>query len=106
VPYRRSYLLESPPGCGKSSFISALAGRLNFDICFLSLSDKNLTDRSLSHALRNTPPDSLILLEDLDAAFPDRTKKKKKRRDDNDLMLNENPYSLTLSGLLNALDGL
>ncbi|KAL7672312.1 hypothetical protein ACOME3_007201 [Neoechinorhynchus agilis] len=28
VPYRRGYLLHGPPGCGKSSFIYALAGTL------------------------------------------------------------------------------
>lgn len=27
IPYRRGYLLYGPPGCGKSSFINALAGR-------------------------------------------------------------------------------
>jgi len=26
IPYRRGYLLYGPPGCGKSSFITALAG--------------------------------------------------------------------------------
>ena len=28
IPYRRGYLLHGPPGCGKSSFITALAGVL------------------------------------------------------------------------------
>ena len=27
IPYRRGYLLYGPPGCGKSSYINALAGR-------------------------------------------------------------------------------
>lgn len=27
IPYRRGYLLYGPPGCGKSSFITALAGQ-------------------------------------------------------------------------------
>ncbi|VEL20081.1 unnamed protein product [Protopolystoma xenopodis] len=28
IPYRRGYLLHGPPGCGKSSFITALAGNV------------------------------------------------------------------------------
>lgn len=28
IPYRRGYLLYGPPGCGKSSFITALAGNI------------------------------------------------------------------------------
>lgn len=63
-----------------------------------------MDDRRLALAVRNTPPRSLILLEDLDAAFPDRTKQRKADKE------KESPYShgygLTLSGLLNALDGL
>lgn len=33
LPYRRGYLLYGPPGCGKSSFIFALAGHLGLNIC-------------------------------------------------------------------------
>lgn len=29
IPYRRGYLLHGPPGCGKSSFIMALAGKIH-----------------------------------------------------------------------------
>lgn len=40
IPYRRGYLLYGPPGCGKSSYITALAGNfmyilLLFDFFFL-----------------------------------------------------------------------
>lgn len=32
IPYRRGYLLYGPPGCGKSSYIMALAGKQNSTI--------------------------------------------------------------------------
>jgi hypothetical protein len=41
-----------------------------------------------------------VLLEDLDAAFPDRTKASR------EVLKKTKNKSLTLSGLLNALDGL
>ena len=37
IPYRRGYLLHGAPGSGKTSFITALAGELGFDICVLNL---------------------------------------------------------------------
>ena len=93
IPYRRGYLLHGPPGCGKSSFVAALAGELGYDICILNLSDAGLTDDRLSHALSTTPPQSLVLLEDVDAAFVQRDAKDRRAS------------HVTFSGLLNALDG-
>lgn len=52
IPYRRGYLLHGPPGCGKSSFITALAGELEFGICLLNLSERGLTDDRLNHLLK------------------------------------------------------
>ena len=34
IPYRRGYLLHGPPGCGKSSYITALAGETTNDCAF------------------------------------------------------------------------
>ncbi|NXA83437.1 BCS1 protein, partial [Thryothorus ludovicianus] len=99
IPYRRGYLLYGPPGCGKSSFITALAGELEYSICLLSLSDHSLSDDRLNHLLSVAPQQSIILLEDVDAAFVSRD------------LAAENPAMyqgmgrLTFSGLLNALDG-
>lgn len=92
IPYRRGYLLYGPPGCGKSSYIFALAGSLNYNIALLNLNDKGLTDDRLNILLSVVPPRTIVLLEDVDAAF---TKEREQK----------NTYSVTFSGLLNALDG-
>jgi len=72
IPYRRGYLLHGPPGSGKSSFVQALAGELEYNICVLNLSERGLTDYKLNHLLANAPERSIVLLEDIDAAFSGR----------------------------------
>ncbi|KAG9775739.1 hypothetical protein KCU88_g5060, partial [Aureobasidium melanogenum] len=96
IPYRRGYLLYGPPGTGKSSFIQALAGHLNYDIAMLNLSERGLTDDRLNHLLTVIPQRTLVLLEDVDAAFANR------RQVEADGYQGAN---VTFSGLLNALDG-
>ncbi|VDN12427.1 unnamed protein product [Dibothriocephalus latus] len=72
IPYRRGYLLYGPPGCGKSSFITALAGHLEYSICVLNLSEVGMSADRLDHLLTHAPLQSIILLEDIDAALPSR----------------------------------
>lgn len=76
IPYRRGYLLHGPPGCGKSSFITALAGELEYGICVLNLSERGLSDDRLNHLLSVAPQNTIILLEDIDAAFVSRQESK------------------------------
>jgi chaperone BCS1 len=97
IPYRRGYLLHGPPGSGKSSFIQALAGELDYNISLLNLSERGLTDDRLNHLLSILPPRTLLLLEDVDAAFTST-----RRQTDADGYRGAN---VTFSGLLNALDG-
>lgn len=74
IPYRRGYLMYGPPGSGKTSFIQALAGELEYNICILNLSERGLTNDRLNHLLTNLPERSIMLLEDIDAAFAKREK--------------------------------
>lgn len=97
IPYRRGYLLHGPPGSGKSSFIQALAGHLDYNIAILNLSERGLTDDRLNHLLTIIPKRTLVLLEDADAAFNNR-----RMQTDTDGYRGAN---VTFSGLLNALDG-
>ena len=72
IPYRRGYLFHGPPGSGKSSYIQALAGSLNYNLCLLNLSERGLGDDKLTYLLSTVPERSFVLIEDVDAAFNKR----------------------------------
>lgn len=91
IPYRRGYLLDGPPGCGKSSLVKALASHFKLDLYVLSLSSSSLTDENLLKAVNNAKPKAILLLEDVDSIFVERTSGK--------------DGGVTFSGLLNAIDG-
>jgi chaperone BCS1 len=131
IPFRRGYLLYGVPGSGKSSLIHALAGELMLDIYVVSLSSSWINDSTLTTLMGRVPSRCIVLLEDLDAAFTrsvtrskdkdkDKDKKKSDSKSDNEeetttsssrsrRSRNKENLSdvntLTLSGLLNALDG-
>lgn len=68
---------------------------MEYNICVLNLSERGLTDDRLNHLLSNVPERSIMLLEDIDAAFNKRAQS------------DQQGYQsmITFSGLLNALDG-
>eukprot|EP00163_Fabomonas_tropica_P028457 TRINITY_DN5798_c0_g1_i2.p1 TRINITY_DN5798_c0_g1~~TRINITY_DN5798_c0_g1_i2.p1 ORF type:complete len:512 (-),score=87.73 TRINITY_DN5798_c0_g1_i2:220-1755(-) len=94
IPYRRGYLFYGPPGSGKTSFITALAGALDLNIYVVSLSNPALTDEALNDLFTDTPQQCVILLEDVDSCFV---------QDDKDISVTKS--QVTFSGILNVLDG-
>ena len=49
-----------------------MPGSIDYSICVLNLSDKMMSDDRLSYLLTNAPEQSIILLEDIAAAFVSR----------------------------------
>ena len=94
IPYKRSYLFYGVPGAGKTSLLTALAGKYHRNLCLLQPTDPRFTDHTLSEAVREAPPNSIMVLEDVDALFG------------RDREASNGKTPLTFSGLLNALDGI
>jgi energy-coupling factor transporter ATP-binding protein EcfA2 len=101
IPYRRGYLLHGPPGCGKTSLITALAGDLRMPIVVVSLNDRDMDDGALMETLRDAPKNSLVLIEDIDCALPKETSQRAAAA----VMNRYGGRPVTFSGLLNAIDG-
>ncbi|KAJ7504274.1 P-loop containing nucleoside triphosphate hydrolase protein [Mycena galericulata] len=118
IPFRRGYLLYGAPGSGKTSIISSIAGELGLDVYIVSLSRAGLDDSALSELISNLPEKCIALMEDIDAAFTQSLNRDAVQGpagapgtpDDGRPPPPGAPPApstsrLSLSGLLNALDG-
>uniref|UniRef100_A0A2P2QRE6 Uncharacterized protein MANES_01G145200 n=1 Tax=Rhizophora mucronata TaxID=61149 RepID=A0A2P2QRE6_RHIMU len=100
--WKRGYLLYGPPGTGKSSFIAAVANHLNFDIYNLNLANV-LSDSMLEYLLLHMSNRSILVVEDIDCSIVLQNR----QIDDQQPEFKKVPRTqVTLSGLLNAIDGL
>ncbi|KAF7303960.1 Mitochondrial chaperone BCS1 [Mycena indigotica] len=104
-PHRRGYLLYGEPGTGKSTTVHALAGELGMEIYFISLASPGIDNHTLGELFHSTPPHSILLIEDIDCAFPSRILDSTQLDEHGQPTEVLKPRSLvTLSGLLNILD--
>ncbi|TFY58608.1 hypothetical protein EVJ58_g6324 [Rhodofomes roseus] len=117
IPFRRGYLLYGAPGSGKSSTIQSIAGALGLDVYIVTLSRAGLDDNSLYELIGGLPKRCIALMEDVDAAFSKGITRSLPRSDDSEgdagatekpplMELQDAGARVTLSGLLNALDGI
>ncbi|KAA8540905.1 hypothetical protein F0562_024957 [Nyssa sinensis] len=116
--WKRGYLLYGPPGTGKSTMIAAMANLLNYHVYDLELTA--VKDNSeLKKLLIETTSKSIIVMEDIDCSLDltgERKKKEEKPSEDEKEKVKkeisrrepkeESGSKVTLSGLLNFIDGL
>ncbi|KAI0887980.1 BCS1 N terminal-domain-containing protein [Annulohypoxylon maeteangense] len=122
IPYRRGYLLYGPPGTGKSSLSLALAGFFKMRIYIVSLSSITANEENLASLFAELPRRCVVLLEDIDTAGLTHTRENETsppppQDASNDMVpgqlttgngnaeKNTPGGRLSLSGLLNILDG-
>lgn len=117
IPWRRGYMVIGPPGTGKSSLIFAVASMLEKPIYVINLAALD-NDNQLQSAV-NAAGSGLLALEDIDTVKISETREIKVKAQRAALAGSPptspgaSPVSgdgsrsgITLSGLLNALDGL
>ncbi|KAK9116951.1 hypothetical protein Sjap_015898 [Stephania japonica] len=115
--WKRGYLLYGPPGTGKSSMVAAMANLLDYDVYDLELTSvKN--NNELKKLFIEVSSKSIIVIEDIDCSL-DLTGQRKEEEKKEDAKA-KNPIAqlvkdeessgddskVTLSGLLNFIDGL
>lgn len=92
LPWHRGYLLYGCPGSGKTSLVRALASHLGIDLYVVSIPGIR-DDQTLTNLLSSVQPRSALLIEDIDTVQVAKNRDVKKLE------------GVSMSGLLNALDG-
>ena len=119
--WKRGYLLYGPPGTGKSTMVAAMANYLDYDVYDLELTSVK-TNTELRKLLIEIKSKSIIVFEDIDCSLDltgARNKKKAPAAEDDKKdgaaaaaakaagdKNKDTSSKVTLSGLLNFIDGL
>jgi chaperone BCS1 len=113
IPYRRGFLMYGPPGTGKTSLSLALAGKFGLELYLIHIPSVG-NDDALERLFTALPPKCMVLLEDIDAVGIKRRASSNDDDSSNDSdgdgssSSDDDEYGrsrVTLSGLLNVLDG-
>ncbi|KAL7255803.1 hypothetical protein ACSBR1_009852 [Camellia fascicularis] len=102
--WKRGYLLYGPPGTGKSSLIAAMANYLNFDVYDLELTGLRCNS-DLRRLLVATANRSILVVEDIDCTI-ELQDRMALARASQPHGFHQEENKVTLSGLLNFVDGL
>ncbi|CAM6092085.1 unnamed protein product [Calypogeia fissa] len=123
--WKRGYLLYGPPGTGKSSMIAAIANKMRYDVYDLELTEVP-SNAELRKLLLSTANKAVVVIEDIDCSLDLSGQRKKKKKEEPAATTtttttgtaaersqpgkpspdNNEQSKVTLSGLLNFVDGL
>ncbi|KAH7847046.1 hypothetical protein Vadar_021235 [Vaccinium darrowii] len=102
-PWKRGYLLHGPPGTGKSTMIAAMANLLSYDVYDLELTAVQ-SNADLKRLMNRIPCNSILVIEDIDCSSEITNQREKNNQGDKGARRTQE--EVTLSGLLNCIDGL
>ena len=134
IPFTRGYLFYGKPGCGKTSLIKGISTYTKRHIHYLMLNNIKSDNQLLDMLKKINYKETILVLEDIDCmtklienrdkSFQTELKESKESKQSNETIvnelkkineqLNENRHKsifakeqqLTLSGILNAIDGI
>ncbi len=102
TPWRRGYLFEGPPGTGKTTLAFVLAGMSKRPVYLINLNTAG-GDTGLLSAFCSAEPGALVVIEDIDSA---RIAHDRNAPTAGAELAVKPEESVTLAGLLNAIDGM
>ena len=120
IPYKVSFVLEGPPGTGKTSLIRAIASKYDRDVYTLNLG--TVSDGGLQKAVAGLGRSPMLIMEDFDSTkalgkrnntgpaellpVSDEEGEPSRTSGTSEIRIDEQFSMLTLSGILNCLDGI
>lgn len=100
IPYQLGILFYGAAGTGKTSLIKAVSGYLNYPIYYLSTQKLSRIESAMS----TLPEKCVVVIEDIDTNSLTHSREKKEKSTDSKLL--EGILEVSLSEVLNALDGM